>query len=66
MSKLVKLCSLGLILSSLALSSGCATITKEALKNFKPEHRKEYRDGLEDATNAYDGLYDRDGMPIEE
>ena len=55
----------GLIGFAVVFSTGCASFTGAVLKNFKPDQRKEYRDGLEQATDAYDGLYDRDGQPLD-
>lgn len=46
--------------------TGCASLTEGALQYFEPEQRAEYRDGLEQATEAYDTIYDRDGHEIRE
>ena len=63
MSSRLPLCRLGLTVALLlAFSSGCATVTKEALKHFEPEQRAEYRDGLDTMAESYDSIYDRDGM----
>lgn len=50
------------------MSCSCATIikfaSKEGLKDMPPTTRAEYRNGLDIAAEAYDGLYDREGMPL--
>lgn len=55
-----------LILVTMLSLTGCASLTEGALQYFEPEQRAEYRDGLEQATEAYDTIYDRDGHEIRE
>ena len=51
------------------VGTGCATViemsTPAALAQLNDNQRSDYRDALDTAATVYDGLYDRDGKPLE-
>lgn len=68
--KLHSLMILLFVCAGAMVASGCQTAAgyvglaqDQVLPKLEPEHRKAYRDGLENAVNSYDDKYDRDGNP---